>query len=229
MKNVVCRLLMLALALSVYYACTQDSYEKGEGKYSLLRGDFVELHINSDKQAVAMTTDDGDYFVLKEPKSASWFAKADTTYRGMLYYNKVNGNDGKSQAEVISLGRVPCPAVRSLASFEKEVHTDPVKFESIWLSKTGKYLNLSLQLKTGYTEDTTAVQQLAFLSDTIVVNADKSRTLHCFLYHNQNNVPEYYSTQAYVSFPTDSLPADSICIAINTYEGLVVKRLSLRR
>ena len=28
-------------------SCTQDSYEKGEGRYSQMRGDFAEMHINS--------------------------------------------------------------------------------------------------------------------------------------------------------------------------------------
>ena len=32
-------------------SCTQDSYEKGEGRYSQMRGDFAEMHINSDKKA----------------------------------------------------------------------------------------------------------------------------------------------------------------------------------
>ena len=26
-------------------SCTRDSYEKGEGKYSQMRGDFAEMHI----------------------------------------------------------------------------------------------------------------------------------------------------------------------------------------
>jgi hypothetical protein len=27
-------------------SCTRDSYEKGEGKYSQMRGDFAEMHID---------------------------------------------------------------------------------------------------------------------------------------------------------------------------------------
>lgn len=47
-------------------SCTRDSYEKGEGKYSQMRGDFAEMHIDSDKKANAITTDDGDLLPLKE-------------------------------------------------------------------------------------------------------------------------------------------------------------------
>ncbi len=218
----------LGLLLPVLNACQQDSYEKGEGRYSLMRADFAELHVNAEKKADAITTDDGDQFSLKDQISTSWITTADTTYRCMLYYNKVQATDGKTQAEVISLGQVPCPSVKPLGDFEKEVCTDPVKFESIWMSKSGKYLNLSLQLKTGFTEDTTAIHQLAFLADTLMVHPDNKRTLHFFLHHDQGKVPEYYSTQVYVSIPTKNLAVDSVRFSVNTYSGPVIKTLPLK-
>ena len=210
-------------------SCTQDSYEKGEGEYSLMRGDFAEAFVNSDKQIVSITTDDGELLPLKKSRTAKWVTTADTTYRCILYYNKVEDTSGRPQAEVVSIGQVPCPRVRPLSEFDKELKTDPVKFESVWMSRTGKYLNMSLQLLTGATDDTTAVQQLAFVSDTLMTYPNGMRTLHVYLYHDQGNVPEYYSTQAYVSLHADSILADSVHISINTYSGPVVKTLSLRR
>lgn len=209
-------------------SCTQDTYEKGEGKYSLMRGDFVEAYVNSNRQIVSVTTDDGDQLSLTVPYSAKWIAKGDTVYRCMVYYNKVESS-GRSSAEVISLGQVPCPAVKPLRKFDGEFRTDPVKFESIWLSKSGKYLNLYLQLKTGVTDDTTAVQQLAFLTDTVIDNPNGTRTHRLLLHHDQNQVPEYYYTKAYVSIPTPQLDADSVSISLNTYSGLVQKSLLLRK
>ena len=47
------------------------------------------------------------------------------------------------------------------------VYTDPVGFESVWISKNHKYLNLTLVLKTGKTEDEKAVQTLAIVCDSI--------------------------------------------------------------
>ena len=123
---------------------------------------------------------------------------------------------------------MPCSIVQPLKEFDKEFRTDPVKFESMWLSKSGKYLNVYLQLKTGVTEDTSAVQQLAFLTDTIMTYANGARTHHLLLHHDQNRVPEYYSTKAYVSIPTSQLTADSVRISINSYSGLVVKTLPLQ-
>ena len=88
---------------------------------------------------------------------------------------------------------------------------------------------MSLQLMTGYTDDTTAVHRLAFVADTLMTHPDHSGTLHLLLHHDQNNVPEYYSTQAYVSLLVDSMFADTLHLTLNTYSGPLVKTLPLRR
>ena len=139
------KLFLLLIIISFVFSCTQDTYEKGDGEYSLLRGEFVEAQADANKQLVTMVTDDGDRLAFSKPYSAKWIMKGDTTYRCMLYYNKVEKSQGEYEAEVISLGQVPCPIVKSLSEFDKEFRTDPVKFESMWLSKSGKYLNFYLQ------------------------------------------------------------------------------------
>ena len=218
------RLLVIVLVAS----CTQDAYEKGEGTYSLMRGDFAEANVNSNREVTSITTDDGETLPLTSLATAQWISRPDTIYRCMLYYNKVKAADGKLAAEVISLGRVPCLYVKPLTSFEKTYKDDPVKFESIWNSKSGKYLNLHLQLKTGYTEDSTAVQKLDVVTDSLISYPSGRRTLSLLLYHDQGNVPEYYSTQAYVSIPTTDLAVDSIRLYINTYSGPVIKTLPIQ-
>ena len=218
------RLLVIILVAS----CTQDAYEKGEGTYSLMRGDFAEANVNSNREVTSITTDDGEILPLTTLATAQWISRPDTIYRCMLYYNKVEAADGKPAAEVISLGRVPCLYVKSLISFEKTYKDDPVKFESIWNSKSGKYLNLHLQLKTGYTEDSTAVQKLDIVTDSLISYPNGRRTLSLMLYHDQGNVPEYYSTQAYVSIPTTGLAVDSIRLYLNTYSGPVIKTLPIQ-
>lgn len=212
-----------ALGLAAFLSCGQDAYEKGQGDYSLLRGDFAEAYVNNKGEVESVTTDDGEVLPLVKTLTAKWITTADTAYRCMLYYNKVKGSGGRSLAEVLSIGQVPCPLIRPLSGFDKAFRADPVKFESAWVSRSGKYLNMSLQLMTGFTEDTTAIQQLAFVSDTLLRNPDKTSTLYIRLFHDQGNVPEYYSTQAYVSIPTKSIDADSVRISINTYKGMVEK------
>ena len=193
-----------------------------------MRGDFAEANVNSNREVTSITTDDGEILPLTSLATAQWISRPDTIYRCMLYYNKVKAADGKLAAEVISLGRVPCLYVKPLISFEKTYKDDPVKFESIWNSKSGKYLNLHLQLKTGYTEDSTAVQKLDVVTDSLISYPSGRRTLSLLLYHDQGNVPEYYSTQAYVSIPTTYLAVDSIRLYINTYSGPVIKTLPIQ-
>ena len=218
------RLLHFFVIAWLISSCTTDSYEKGDGKYSLMQGDFVDAKVNAQRQIVSFSTDDGEQFELSEPYTDKWIKTPDTLYRCMIYYNKVENK----KAELVSIGEVPCPRILTLAELKKDLRTDPVKFESMWLSKSGKYLNLYLQLKTGVTDDTTAVQQLAFISDTLIVNPNQTTIRHITLHHDQNKVPEYYSTKAYVSLLTDSIAADSIRISINTYTGLVSKKMPTR-
>lgn len=227
MRSSLVVILCAVCAVCIVGGCTQDAYDKGEGEYSLLRGDFAEAFVGSDKKVVSVTTDDGDRLPLAIPFSASWITKADTAYRCMLYYNKVKSTDGAHQAEVVSMSSVPCPVLKSRSEMNP-VKTDPVKFESLWLSKTRKYVNLRLLLKTGMTDDSTAVQRLALVSDTVLAYPDGTRTRCLRLHHDQNRVPEYYSTQVYISIPTDSIAADTVSFTINTYDGTVVKVLPLR-
>ena len=208
-------------------SCTQDGYDKGEGQYSYLRGDFVEAYIGADKNMVSLMTDEGETLPLSQPYTAKWITRSDTVYRCMLYYNKVRDSKGQTVAEPISVGEVPCPVIIPLSKLEVEMKTDPVKFESAWMSKTGKYINLSFALKTGTTEDEEAIHSLRVVQDTILTNPDGTSTSYLRLYHDQGGVPDYYSTQVYASIITSEISADSVRIAINTYKGIVEKSFLL--
>ena len=208
-------------------SCTQDNYDKGEGKYSLMRADFVEAHANAEKQIDAIMTDDGDQMSASKPFTAKLVVTPDSVYRCILYYNKVRDEKGLYIFEPISIGEVPCPKITPLSELGKVMKTDPVKFESAWLSKTGKYLNLSLYLMTGAMDNDKAMQTLHIVQDTIMTNPDATRTSHLRLYHDQAGFPEYYSTQVYASILTSQIDADSVRISINTYKGAVTKSFSL--
>ena len=204
-------------------SCTQDSYEQGEGPYSLMRADFVEANSNSQKQIYQITTDDGDILQASEPFTVKFVNTADSLYRCILYYNKVR----ERFFSPISIGSVSCPAIIPVSRLESEMKTDPVKFESAWMSKSGKYINLSLYLMTGSSEDDTASHILHIVQDTIMTNPDATRTCFLRLYHDQGGVPEYYSSQVYTSIRTSLIDADSICLRIGTYQGIIEKSFSL--
>ena len=208
-------------------SCTQDTYDKGEGQYSYMRGDFVEAQVGADMNIVSLTTDDGETLPLAEPYAAKWITRPDTIYRCMLYYNKVRDEKGQYVADPISIGDVPCPRIIPLAELEKAMKTDPVKFESAWMSKSGKYLNLSFSVMTGTQEGEGTIQSLHIVQDTVVTYPDATRTCYLRLFHDQAGVPEYYSTHVYASIITSQIPADSVRISINTYDGTVEKAFLL--
>ena len=209
-------------------SCTQDAYDKGEGKYSLMRADFVEAHANDEKEIYQITTDDGDVLSASKPFSAKLVTTPDSVYRCILYYNKVRDDNGQYVFEPLSIGEVPCPKIIPLAKLDTVMMTDPVNFESAWMSKSGKYLNFSIYLKTGTSDDEQAVQQLRIVQDTVMVNPDATTTCYLRLFHDQGGVPEYYSTQVYASIITSQIPADSVRISIQTYKGQVEKAFQLK-
>ena len=58
---------LLPLTSYLLISCTQDGYDKGNGQYSYLRGDFVEAQAGRDQKIVSLTTDDGENLPLSQP------------------------------------------------------------------------------------------------------------------------------------------------------------------
>ena len=214
-------LLLFALSL---LSCEQDVYDKGDGEYSLLRADFVEAIVGSDKQVEYVVTDDDERLPLTTAYTAKWIQRPDTTYRAVLYYNYVD-----KKAEALTLSRISVMTPRKPGDFKSGVKTDPVGVESGWLSGNRKYLNLCLILKTGAVDDEEIVQTLGIIGDTIVTDADGCRTCQLRLFHNQGEVPQYYSQRAYFSIGLDGIEADSLHLSVNTYDGIVERGFRLSR
>lgn len=195
-------------------SCTTDAYEKGEGELSLIRAELVEAHINSDQLLDWCITDEGEELTMKEPYKLNGTAHGDTIYRALLYYNKVDG-----KAEVVSAG-----IVNSLVPHRiKDMKTDPVNLESIWLSTSRRYLNAGLYLKTGEKQNKDQYHIIGINLDTLIHNDDGTHTAHLCLYHDQGGLPEYYSQRTYFSIPADSVDADSIYLRVHTYQGITEK------
>ena len=196
-------------------ACSSDSYESGMGTYSLTRADFVEVHSVAPRTADYAVTDDGERLVLTAPKTADWLTKGDTIYRAVMYYNL----QADGRAEVVSLASVPVLRGKPREEFEEGVMTDPVRFESLWMSASGRYVNVGFYLKNGAAEDSQALHTIGVVDEGTAENADGTRTAVYRLYHDQGGVPEYYSTRYYVSIPCGTIDADSVRLLINTYDG----------
>lgn len=213
------------VALLLLVSCTQDNYDKGEGEYSLMRADFVEAHVGSDKRVDYVVTDDGDSLAAEPRFTTKSIGTADTTYRAILYYNKVKNSAGKMVAEAKSMSLVPTLDAQSSTS---DLKKDPVKFESFWTARNLRYVNVSIILMTGKPDEEDIRQTLGFVCDSVIQHEDGRQTACYSLAHDQGGVPEYYSQQCYLSIPVNSIGADSLCLTLQTYEGKISRTLPLR-
>lgn len=212
----------LILAVVLLVACTTNDYDTGDGKMSYYRADFVDAYTNSKAYFVKAMTDDGDSLVFTAPLNVKWATTPDSTYRALLYYNKVEGKPQPRAAYTVFV-----PNIRPLSKV-KTMYNDPVKMISAWRSKNGRYVNLCLGLMTGTSEDESSKHSVGMVCDTLLQHADGSKHLQLQFYHSQNGMPEYYTTKVYFSIPLKNNPyhlgtGDSLSVAVNTYEGWVTK------
>jgi len=56
-------------------SCTTDNYDKGQGKYSLMQAELVELSVNGNKEATSFMLDDGTQYTFVLPTIAKWIER----------------------------------------------------------------------------------------------------------------------------------------------------------
>lgn len=211
---------ILLLSVVILAACEHDAYETGDSRYSYLRADFVEAHTNSNKGIYQAVNDDGETITLASPLSVSWATKADTTYRALLYYDKKD-----ERVQGISISRIPVVQYATVDT----IGSDPLTFQSAWMSKNGKYLNIGFAVKTGKADGEDATQEIGMVCDSVKTSPLSPQTLYLRLTHAQNNVPQYYSARGYISVPTHQLPdGTNIVLRVNDYEGVVEKTFTVK-
>jgi hypothetical protein len=216
--------LYLLLSSSFFLSCERDSYEKGEGRYSLLQADFANLTVDNEKRGVSFVTDEGESYLLSNPLKTSWTETADTVYRTYLYYNK----EDNGRADIKSIGILPTLIARDAKDFKRQPQ-DPLGVESSWLTRDSKYINMGLLLKNGRDDNgKEGIHSLALALDEVRQNDDQTHTAYYRLLHEQGEAPEYYTNRRYVCIllPTEERP-DSVCLTVNTYDGVVVKKFKL--
>ena len=98
------------------------------------------------------------------------------------------------------------------------IKTDPVKITSIW--KSGGYINLHLGVLTKG-----RAHKYHFLNLGKSRNSMGKATQRIQLFHSQEEDPEAYTREIFLSCPLNKLDlqsGDSIIFSINTYEGIKV-------
>ena len=68
---------------------------------------------------------------------------------------------------------------------------------------------------------------MALCQDTVLVNADLTRTAYYRLLHSQGDAPEYYTNRRYVSILLPQDRPDSVRLSIHTYGGTLEKLFAL--
>ena len=58
-----------------------------------------------------------------------------------------------------------------------------------------------------------------------MTHPDGTVTALLHFYHNQADIPQYYSNKYYLSVLCDKMTCDSIRLTVNTYDGEVVRTL----
>ena len=200
-------------------SCSNDTYESGDGDYSYLRADFVEAHTKAPNEIDYAVTDNRDSLALSPRYRVSWASQADTNYRGLLYYSKVDHHT----AIASRFFQVPVVAWQSKSKV-KAVRTDPVVFESAWISRNRRYLNIGFSVKTARQNDGKKGQTIAVVATDSMELGGHIRQLWLTLYHDQGGIPEYYSSKGYISVPLQRLPKGChIRLTVRDYR-LIVKK-----
>ena len=111
------------VSLLVVSACEHDFYETGDSELSYLHTDFVEARTNELGAFVSAKTDDGEELTLSPAVKEQWATRPDTTYRALLYYDRVE------KGVTTSFALNPVLVLRPHLTFDlASVSTDPLGF-----------------------------------------------------------------------------------------------------
>ncbi len=199
--------------------CQQEPYDSGDTSLSYLTAEMVSVHVKGTAVESIVNDDDEKLPISYDFKVSESMAHPDTTYRMMMYYNREGTADIKivksQMANVMSLMDESSTTLRQ---------TDPVILTSAWMASNGRYLNMSIGVKTGKEEDVEAYQSLALVTDSVRMTADGRCRRYVTLTHDQSTVPQFYTATLYICIPTEEYPdGDEITLRVNTYDGEYVK------
>ena len=217
---------LLFLLFMLFSACTSSDYDTGDGKYSYLIGEFGHVYTNNEAKITRLVTDQGDEVPFAQPVERDWAATPDSLYRAYVQYERKA--DSKGCYRMFNVAQVLVLNPYDRDELKEEPKFDPVGWESMWVSSDHRYLNLSLQLMFGTTDEEKLLQRIGLLRTSTVNRDDGTSELNLQLYHDQNGVPQYYTSTVYVSIPLDGLnEGDELVLTVNTYQGEVTRRYTI--
>lgn len=207
---------LLLMALIGMASCQNEGYDTGDSEYSYITAELALLHTNSNKAVAYATLDDGSSLQFASKFTTKWTDKVDTVYRALLYYDKAL--DGSTTVKARGVTQVPVIGIVKQEDV-KNMCTDPLDIESVWMAKNKTFINLSLLLKSATTESDNQ-QSIGLVELSRSVDADNRKRVVLQVYHDQGNVPQYYTVQQYASIDLTKLDANIVEIQANTYNGV---------
>lgn len=206
-------------------SCSKSSYEEGDSRYSYLKSDFVEANTDSQGRLIAAKTDNDVRLAFSKPYKTIWNVTPDSVCRVLLSYNMYANGTDSTFVEPLTAKMVYTISPKKTSHTDK-IYTDPVNFVSAWKSKNGKYINIYIGLKTGKTSDDAQRQSIGLMLDSTVVK--NGVTTYCMKFlHSQGGVPEYYTSDTYVSIPIKEMTTgNKVRLSLNTYNGWIVREFT---
>lgn len=216
--NTLSKTIIIAAIIAAISSCKHNAYETGDGDLSYMHADYTDITI-TDGRVAMMQTDNDINLIPPYGIGVSSEIPTDTMLRRLIYYTM---SDVTQPIEILKLTTVEIIRPHAENAIE-EIKTDPVKLTAAWMSHNRRYINMQLGLMTGNSDDDQAIQQILMVCDSI--HTDGRGAVFLTLYHDQADIPEYYTQDVHISIPLTELPidADTVSITINTYTGTVTK------
>lgn len=187
--------------------------------YPDLITEMGEITTATDGAPTLFTNDEGKSYRITDDSSIHQeLFTPDSLYRMVIAYETTpDGSTIRTYQHALAIAPMP----KQDNEF-KELHTDPVSLQSIWLTK--RYLNAIVSAKAK-----NQVHYYGFIENKIEQLPDGTRKLNILLYHDKNDDVEGFSRKAYLSIPLwkyeDKLSTgDEISFCINTYDHGMIER-----
>lgn len=213
------KLLYAVLGIIAICACENETYESGDTNRSYFIAEFVDIKVKA--SLIQTIINDSDVSLPFESglKIKNDNAPEDTTYRMLLYYNKVGNNP---------ITIMNNAAVRVFSTEEESAATttkrDPLSVKAVWQSANNKYINFTLGLATGETPSQNKKHGLSMVIDSVKQVTPSTKRYHYSLRHEQPEAPGYYTAEAYFSLPLAPYSTgDEIEITMPDKSGTTVK------
>ncbi len=225
---------LIALA---FFSCTSEDYRTGNGDYSYYAAEMALLSL-SDSLINEAELDDGRTLELCSPLKSSVLRKnfkqsvVGDSCRLMLYYNKgIETATAVKATEVHGANQVMMPRILLADTLKTPVKTDPLNVISSWKSKNGGFYNYNISVKAGVADGEAQSQTIGFVCDSVTVAGNDETVVHLRLVHDQKDIPQFYSVEAFLSISRVQVahlidhygiaPASTIKVNLtaNTYQG----------